>query len=98
MGMQHMKIAEHIPTDRFISRAELVRLTGYSDRHVRELIEQARRSGYRIVSNTGTGGYKMAESGREWSEFVERERHRAVATFKKVTGLPEAQLTILDEA
>lgn len=98
MGMQHMKIAEHIPVDRFISRAELVRLTGYTDRHVRELIEQARRSGYRIVSNTKTGGYKMAETGREWSEFVERERHRAIATFKKVTGLPEAQLTIFNEA
>lgn len=97
MGIQHIKIADHIPKDRFISRAELVRLTGCSDRHVRKLIEQARRSGYRIVSNTGTGGYKMAESGGEWSEFVERERHRAVATFKKVTGLPEAQLTILDE-
>ena len=97
MGMQHMKIAEHIPTDRFISRAELVRLTGYSDRHVRELIEQARRAGYRIVSNTGKGGYKMAQTGFEWSEFVERERHRAVATFKKVTGLPESQLTIFEQ-
>ena len=92
------EIVKLIPSDRFISRAELVRLTGYSDRHVRELIEQARRAGKRIVSNTRAGGYKIAESGREWSEFVERERHRAVATFKKVTGLPEAQLSILDEA
>lgn len=91
-------IAKFIPADRFISRAELIRLTGYSDRHVRELIEQARRCGYRIVSNTGKGGYKMAETGAEWSDFVERERRRAVATFKKVTGLPEAQLTIFEQA
>lgn len=98
MGMQHMKIAEHIPVDRFISRAELVRLTGYSDRHVRELIEQARRAGYRIVSNTHAGGYKIAKTGAEWAEFVERERHRAIATFKKTTGLPEAQLTIFEQA
>lgn len=95
--MQHMKIAEVIPADRFISRAELVKLTCYTDRHVRKLIEQARRCGYRIVSNTGRGGYKMAETGAEWSDFVERERRRAVATFKKVTGLPDAQLSLISE-
>jgi len=86
------EIVKLIPADRFISRAELVRLTGYSDRHVRELIEQARRAGKRIVSNTRAGGYKIAETGAEWSDFVERERRRAVATFKRATGIPEGQL------
>lgn len=95
--MQHMKIAEVIPADRFISREELVKLTGYTDRHVRELIEQARRAGYRIVSNTGKGGYKMAETGAEWSDFVERERRRAVATFKRATGLPGSQISLINE-
>lgn len=85
-------ITDYIPNDRFISRAELVRLTGYSDRHVRELIEQARRAGRRIVSNTHAGGYKIAETGAEWAEFVERERRREVATFKRTTGIPEGQL------
>ena len=85
-------ITDFIPTDRFISRAELVRLTGYTDRHVRQLIEDARRAGNRIVSNTHAGGYKIAETGAEWAEFVERERRRAVATFKRVTGIPEGQL------
>lgn len=90
-------IAKFIPADRFISRAELVKLTGYTDRHVRELIEQARRCGYRIVSNTGKGGYKMAEDGREWLDFVERERRRAVATFKRATGLPGSQISLINE-
>lgn len=85
-------ITDYIPNERFISRAELVRLTGYSDRHVRELIEQARRAGHRIVSNTHAGGYKIAETGAEWAEFVERERRRAVATFKRTTGIPEGQI------
>lgn len=85
-------ITTFIPKDNYITRAELVRLTGYSDRHVRELIEQARRAGKRIVSNTHSGGYKMAETGAEWAEFVERERRRAVATFKRATGIPEGQL------
>ena len=66
-----------------------------SDRHVRQLIEDARRRGYRIVSNTRQGGgYKIASDGAEWLEFVERERHRAIATFKKVTGLPDAQIAL----
>lgn len=95
MGHQFQKIAQHIPTDRFISRAELVKITGYTDRHVRELIEQARRSGFRIVSNTGTGGYKMAADGKEWGEFVERERKRAIATFKRTTGIPEGQISLI---
>ena len=81
-----------IPKDSFITRAELVRLTGYSDRHVRELIESARRAGDRIVSNTHAGGYKIAETGAEWADFVERERRRAVATFKRATGIPDGQL------
>lgn len=87
-----MKIEAYIPADRFISRAELVDLTGLSDRTVREKIEQARRRGIMIVSNTRAGGYKIAENGAEWLEFVERERRRAVATFKKTTGIPEGQL------
>lgn len=87
-----MKIETYIPEDRFISRAELVNLTGKSDRAVRKEIEQARRRGCMIVSNTREGGYKIAADGAEWSEFVERERRRAVATFKKITGIPEGQL------
>lgn len=87
-----MKIEIYIPRDRFISREELVDLTGLSDRTVREKIEQARRRGCMIVSNTREGGYKIAADGAEWSEFVERERRRAVATFKKATGIPNGQM------
>lgn len=86
------KIERYIPKDRFISRAELVELTGRSDRNVREQIEQARRRGCMIVSNTRAGGYKIAETGAEWEEFVERERKRAVATFKRTTGIPDGQI------
>ena len=89
-----INITEYITADRYTSRAQLVAATGMSDRHVRQLIEDARRRGYHIVSNTRTGGYKMATDGAEWHEFVERERHRAIATFKKVTGLPDAQIAL----
>lgn len=59
---------------------------------MRQQIEDARRRGVMIVSNTQAGGYKMAANGAEWREFVERERRRAIATFKKVTGIPDGQL------
>ena len=87
-----MNIETYIPRDRFISRAELVQMTGRSDRNVREQIEKARRRGIMIVSNTKGGGYKIAETGAEWADFVERERRRAVATFKKATGIPDGQM------
>lgn len=85
-------IETYIPTDRFISRAELSQAAGVSDRHMRQQIEEARRRGVMIVSNTHEGGYKMAANGAEWTDFVERERRRAIATFKKVTGIPDGQL------
>lgn len=91
-----MKIEDYIPKDRYISRAELVEVTGRSDRTVREQIEQARRRGIRIVSNTYAGGYKMAEDGREWLDFVERERRRAIATFKRTTGQPDEQMKLFE--
>ena len=90
--MEHHLIVDFIPSDRFISRAELVRITGTNDRSVRRLIERARRAGHRIVSNTHTGGYKIAENGAEWQAFVDSERRRAVATFKRTTGIPIDQL------
>lgn len=85
-------IEAHIPRDRYISRAELSQVAGVSDRHMRQMIEDARRRGVMIISNTHGGGYKMAANGREWIDFVERERRRAIATFKKTTGIPEGQL------
>ena len=94
--MSEHYIVDLIPRDRWISRKELVRMTGMADRTVRHLIENARRAGYRIVSNTFSGGYKLAADGREWLDFVERERRRAIATFKKVTGLPEEQMNLFE--
>ena len=93
--MEH-KIVSYITADRYISRAELRAATGFSDRHVRDLIAQARRAGHMIVSNTHGGGYKIAANGAEWREFVERERRRAVATFVKLYGVPEAQMTLAE--
>ena len=90
-----MDIREFIPTDRFISRKELVQKTGLRDRTVRHLIELARHKGARIISNTGRGGYRLTEDDREWSEFVKAEARRAIRTFKTVYRV-QGQISIDD--
>ena len=92
------EIVKLIPRDRYISRSELAQAAGASDRYVRRQIEEARRAGHMIVSNTRQGGYKMATDGAEWLEFVERERHRAIATFKRTTGIASGQMCLEVEA
>lgn len=77
-----MNIADYIPTDRFISRKELVTLTGLKDRTIRQKIEKARHNGTWIVSNTNRGGYKITKDFPEWHDFVLREASRALRTFK----------------
>ena len=89
--MDKHRIVEHIPADRYISRKDLCEASGYSDRRVRQLIEDARRSGAKIVSNTHSGGYKIAANDMEWRDFVLREQHRAIATYKRF-GVPQAQM------
>lgn len=89
--MQRINITKYITVDRYTSRKQLVAMTGVSDRHVRQLIEDARRSGAKIVSNTHSGGYKIAANDMEWRDFVLREQHRAIATYKRF-GVPQAQM------
>ncbi len=51
-----------------ISRKELIRITGLKDRHVRRLIESARREG-RMIINIGTGGYFYADNIEDIRQF-----------------------------
>ncbi len=93
--MAQIDIRDYIPTDRFISRKELVHKTGLRDRSIRHQIEVARHRGARIISNTDRGGYKITEDDREWSEFVKAEARRAIRTFKTVY-VADGQLSLED--
>lgn len=94
--MGYIDIKEYIPTDRFISRKELHQRTGLPDRTIRRLIERARHKGVRIISNTGTGGYRITADDREWKEFVRAEARRAIRTFKTTYGVEQGQLSLDD--
>ena len=75
------------------TRTELTELTGLCDRAVREQIEQLRRDGIQIVSDTVQGGYYIADNDT-WNRFCERERVRAVNTFKKQCWANERQVRV----
>ncbi len=92
----YIDIKDYIPTDRFISRRELHEKTGLPDRSIRRLIERARHKGVRIISNTGTGGYRITTDDREWNAFVKAEARRAIRTFKTTYGVAQGQLSLDD--
>ena len=93
-----MKLLDLISTDKEhpSTRASLVAASGRTDRSVRQGIEDLRRKGHWIVS-LKTGGYYLTKDPDEWRAFVERERKRALATFKRSTILETAQ-TAMKEA
>jgi len=82
-----------VPIESYISheslwpttRSELIFKTRYCDRRIRREIAEARRRGVWIVG-CPTGGYYIANTAAEWNEFVERERRRALATFKRAVS------------
>ena len=74
-----MDITHFIPIgkENAISREELQRKTGRSDRVNRQQIENARSRGVRIISSSGYKGYYIARDDKEWVEFLAEHRRRA---------------------
>lgn len=70
------------------SKKTLTATTGLNERAARSHIAEARRRGVPIIGLL-SGGYYVTESPEEWKAFVEQERRRAVATFKRLAILPE---------
>ena len=56
--------------DNAISRKELVKLLGVSDRVVREVLAEVIEEGEVIISNTKTGGYYYPESVEECERYI----------------------------
>ena len=74
-------VTNYIPTgsDKRISKETLMILTGYNERVIRQAIEDARRNGVRIVSNSTKKGYYKAETDEEWLSFLNEHKRRALA-------------------
>lgn len=64
-----------------ITRKQLVKLTGYNDRAVRNIIADLRAEGVPVVSNTKTGGYYLPTTLEEANEYYNSMRSRAIKTF-----------------
>ena len=60
-----------------IKRRTLSALLDVSDRHLREIIEEARNNGYVILSLPNGGGYYMSNNTDEIHDFYLREKSRA---------------------
>lgn len=83
-----INIVDYIPegSERAISRKDLCRLTGLTDRNVRSLIEEARRETI-IISNTDGSGYWLFPENPTNHEkqllykFVKQQESRAKSIF-----------------
>jgi len=90
-------IYEYIPRDKFITREELVRISGFSDREVRREINELRKSPETvIISSSHRKGYKrpscieeielcLNESKSRVRDEIEKQRvlEKAMRDFKK---------------
>ncbi len=70
-----------------ISRAELKRLTGFSDdRKIRELIKQANKvlafGGKAIISSSGARGYWITENLEEMESYLEESSRRSKTQYQ----------------
>lgn len=88
-----MNIADFIPVgkENAISRSQLVKLTGLSDRIVRDMIALERRNTAILNLQNGAGYYIPSESDKgEIERFVKQEEARAKSIFWSLRGAKTA--------
>lgn len=88
-----MNIAEFIPIgkENAISRSQLVKLTGLSDRIIRDMIALERRNTAILNLQNGAGYYIPSESDRaDIERYVRQEEARAKSIFWSLRGAKTA--------
>ena len=88
-----MNIADFIPVgkDNAISLCQLVKLTGLSDRIVRDMIALERRNTAILNLQNGAGYYIPSDSDRaEIERYVKQEEARAKSIFWSLRGAKTA--------
>lgn len=75
------KVINFIPIgkENAISRQALTVLTGLNDRSNRQAIEDARRSGIKVISRSSSKGYYIADNDNDWLDFLNEHRRRALS-------------------
>ena len=73
-GGDDMELLNLIPygRDNAVSRADLVRLTGWNDRKVRDEIKRLLRNGERILSSSSAKGYWRSDDPDEIERFLRK--------------------------
>lgn len=74
-------IAEIIAAGGVLPLRELVKITGYDERKVRQMIAAERREGVPILSDNQRG-YYLPTSDDETRRFCRSMRHRAIEIFR----------------
>lgn len=74
-----------------VPRRHLLQLTGFSDRDLRRRIEQERRNGTAICSDS-LSGYYIAANEAERRRFINSMLHRAAEIAKTAAAIEEAEL------
>ena len=88
-----MNIADFIPVgkDNAISRSQLVKLTGLSDRIIRDMIALERRNTAILNLQNGAGYYIPSESEKaDLERFIKQEEARAKSIFWSLRGAKSA--------
>ena len=88
-----MNITDFIPVgkDNAISRSQLVKLTGLSDRIIRDMIALERRNTAILNLQNGAGYYIPSESEKaDLERFIKQEEARAKSIFWSLRGAKSA--------
>lgn len=75
------RITDYIPTGRenAVTRTHLREVTGFTDRKVREEIEQARRNGAIIINAQDGAGYYQSEDIKDIAKQYKQNERRALS-------------------
>ena len=95
---RNINIVDYIPIghENGISRKELCRLTGLTDRKVRECISKARET--TCICNMSDGaGYYIPREVSEIENFIRQESARARSIFRSLRGARTLKNLMMDE-
>lgn len=89
--MSMVNIYRLIPRDRYITRAELVRSTGYSDRMIRREINELRKRPETVIVSSSHGkGYKRPSCKEELLMCLNESKSRVREELEKQRVLEQA--------
>ena len=86
-----MDIKDWIPDgkENAVTREELRKITGYTDREIREMIERERRNGHAILSSPAVSGYWQTDDIDEIERFINALDRRRASEAKNLIKLRE---------